>query len=1195
MASKNLKVLAGMISVLAISGCNESNNYEEITECSVGNYKWACMDTQNLKKCVDNKVVLEACAYGCDDARCKSQHEGEPCTTASFSETCIDASTLEICSNDRVTTKACTYGCDGNKCKDGSVDPGNNQDHHAPAVQACGTLSVSGTNKCEMTGSGSKIVLRGDVLALDKTYTGGSVVIEGNKITYVGCEPDLNNATVITCPNSVISPGLINGHDHITYSNAKPDNWGDERFDHRMDWRKGVYGHSNHNGDGTKNNEVGELRMLMSGVTSLYGSGKVDGLVRNIDKEDIGNVKASTYQTFPLGDSKEKTYRTQCSQYKYNGVKSESDMEKTANYGPHIGEGINDSALLELKCLSGEGNGSIDIFKDNLAIIHGVAATPAVMALMAQRGSKLIWSPRTNISLYGDTANVVAYDNLGVTIALGSDWIYSGSANMLREFACVNSLNQIYYNNHFTDFDIWKMATVNGAEALGFGSVIGQLKAGYMADIAIYEKDAGRSAHAAVTKAENKNVQLVMIDGVIAYGDTNIVPEDQNCETVDVCNVSKRVCPNGIITTYSSIKANAKYDLFFCGEPSDEPTCIPQRTRAQDTTDQGTTQYDGNKSDNFSDPNDTDGDGIPNAQDNCPNIFNPARPQDKGNQSVAAQGDADSDGIGDACDEYPLCADNNSSCPVYNGNDTDKDGIDNNVDNCPSVANPDQTDTDSDGIGDACDECKDDKNLADGRCPVKTLSTIPQVNALIAETCTDLNTNCAAGETQYLVSGRVTAIHKSGFFIQTPDDTSANNGIYIYTNSKPEIELNDDVKVQGTLASYYGLRQITNPFIDKVSSDNPAIAPTQISGTNLIDYSGMLVKFDNISVSAKVQGKKSTGETVNNDFVWKFTTIGANDLHLASYLWTIDPEPAIGSTYTSATGVILLTNSLYRLAPRDANDLVGGSGGNNQQEGDTFSIAASAESAAYGSEVTLTITLDEAATADTTFLIECGDGTCPDSAVIAAGQTSVSVQVTMASSGNTSVSVSYDGETNSLVITGTAPQNPPSNDFSVNHEMTFANAKTAAGVDVNFSDYNAVAVFNLDGGIVVTAAGAFKSSGKTGTTGLEESDLVSSIVLNSKSEYTYYIEVTGLNGVGNVTFEYAGWEAGTLDITSNGSTQTQNFDSVPEQGGSANYLTYTYNFNDSAATSFKIYPQRSSNLKDKPRVVIRSLSWTSKN
>lgn len=40
--------------------------------------------------------------------------------------------------------------------------------------------------------------------------------------------------------------------------------------------------------------------------------------------------------------------------------------------------------------------------------------------------------------------------------------------------------------------------------------------------------------------------------------------------------------------------------------------------------------------------------------------------------------------------------------------DQDGDGIEDSLDNCPEVYNPDQLDTDGDGIGDACDECTDE-------------------------------------------------------------------------------------------------------------------------------------------------------------------------------------------------------------------------------------------------------------------------------------------------------------------------------------------------------------------------------------------------------------------------------------------------------------------------------------------------------
>jgi hypothetical protein len=77
---------------------------------------------------------------------------------------------------------------------------------------------------------------------------------------------------------------------------------------------------------------------------------------------------------------------------------------------------------------------------------------------------------------------------------------------------------------------------------------------------------------------------------------------------------------------------------------------------------------------------DSDGDGVLNGSDNCPNDANPG------------QEDTDGDGIGDACDAPP---------PP----DGDSDGIPDTADNCPTVANAGQQDGDTDGVGDACDNC----------------------------------------------------------------------------------------------------------------------------------------------------------------------------------------------------------------------------------------------------------------------------------------------------------------------------------------------------------------------------------------------------------------------------------------------------------------------------------------------------------
>ncbi|MGD8450594.1 MAG: thrombospondin type 3 repeat-containing protein [Phycisphaerae bacterium] len=83
---------------------------------------------------------------------------------------------------------------------------------------------------------------------------------------------------------------------------------------------------------------------------------------------------------------------------------------------------------------------------------------------------------------------------------------------------------------------------------------------------------------------------------------------------------------------------------------------------------------------------DTDGDGLPDDADNCPDDWNPL------------QEDADGDAFGDLCDN---CAyiDN----PFQE--DADGDGVGDPCDNCRDEYNPLQEDEDSDGVGDACDQC----------------------------------------------------------------------------------------------------------------------------------------------------------------------------------------------------------------------------------------------------------------------------------------------------------------------------------------------------------------------------------------------------------------------------------------------------------------------------------------------------------
>jgi hypothetical protein len=106
---------------------------------------------------------------------------------------------------------------------------------------------------------------------------------------------------------------------------------------------------------------------------------------------------------------------------------------------------------------------------------------------------------------------------------------------------------------------------------------------------------------------------------------------------------------------------------------------------------------------------DSDGDGVSDDADNCPEVAN------------ANQADLDGDEVGDACDP-----------------DVDGDEVANEADNCPLDANRDQADTDGDGAGDACDGDLDNDGVPDNadRClPTAPGEVVDAEGCSIAQIC----------------------------------------------------------------------------------------------------------------------------------------------------------------------------------------------------------------------------------------------------------------------------------------------------------------------------------------------------------------------------------------------------------------------------------------------------------------------------
>ncbi len=894
----------------------------------------------------------------------------------------------------------------------------------------------AGDDLCTVTaGSTSALLIRADLVMPDGLLERGALLIEDGLITCAGCDcltrPAATTATIFACPDAVVSPGLINGHDHITYAQDGPVGHGAIRYDHRQEWRNnsgvnppgkpklGAPQNSSPYGDSWV-----ELRQVLGGTTSYFASGAAPALTRNLDVGSrLEGLSHEIVDTDPFPFGREGVLEIGCA---YDEKPSPSVLDALV-YAPHVAEGVNIAARNEQICLDGQQAGGVDIVADNTAFIHGVGTTAADIAIFVGEGAGLIWSPRTNTDLYGFTAQAPLYHRLGGQIGLGTDWTNSGSMNMLRELACADEWNA-RWDHYFTDAQLVQMATSWGAAVLGFSDVLGSLTPGKVGDIAIWDAREN-SGYRAIIDAEVSDVALVLRGGAPPtfagatlfrrgrplYGEPALMEAlterqldyalyDPNvysatdpskkklapCEVIDVCGTPKTLClaeqmedkPDGATYyqtfTYAELKAqldpSKTYDAFFCGTPPGEPSCVPARP---------------NEFDGIAGPSDDDGDGIPNGEDNCPGWFNAIRPMDG-----TRQPDTDGDGDGDVCDVCPFDADT-GACTSINPDDVDGDGFLNDSDKCPSLPD-DQADTDGDGFGNACDECPEYSNIGGKGCPT-TIMAIKKGEV-------------TPGKLVSLPGVVAVSVGPDFYTVQVPGPAQDFGGLYVFVGTagiKPTAgQLLD---LAGSVDEYFGQTQLADSTFSVLPTAGTipeplVIAPADAApgGAKEKAYEGLLVEVRDVSVTDTTPVAAVNG-TATENIVNEFVVTG--DLRVDDAIYLITPAPQEGQTFPVLRGVLRFAWNRNKLLPRSEADVTSGPPQLLGFAAPTLSLYAGTTSQIL---VSLTgdateasvITLTSAAT---------GVATVPASVTIPVGSRSATVLVTGVTQGSAKITASYQG------------------------------------------------------------------------------------------------------------------------------------------------------------------------------------------
>lgn len=390
----------------------------------------------------------------------------------------------------------------------------------------------------------------------------------------------------------LLSAGFIDLHGHLKYNVIPLWTEAQGQFNNRFEWRakssykKNVTSYLNNDalGSSTDKNSLlcqtyqyAEIKALIGGVTSVQGIGQDTGctaglLARNVEIESDYNeatdIRVSTEMVnpnitrffqeaiFPQVINENKSvndvYAEKVAASSVSGTTSllsssqKFFMDQKHSYEKyfqrifplgdirgfiaHLAEGkANDSYnKLEYKLAR-----SIGLAQKGLVIIHGVGLDHEDLKHASQNEMSIVWSPLSNLLLYGETLNVAQAIEHGINLTLGADWSPSGSKNLLDEVKIAKRYLVHQGTNLITDRMLYNMMTINPAKALKLENKIGQIEENFLGDIVAFKLKSKRSnPFTQIIDADPADIQFVMVGGKIQIAKIQIAKTETQIDQV---------------------------------------------------------------------------------------------------------------------------------------------------------------------------------------------------------------------------------------------------------------------------------------------------------------------------------------------------------------------------------------------------------------------------------------------------------------------------------------------------------------------------------------------------------------------------------------------------------------------------------------------------------------------------------------
>lgn len=409
-----------------------------------------------------------------------------------------------------------------------------------------------------LEGQESALLIRGDIVTPDGIARDRYILSRGGRIVEISRRrpPRTDGLPFIeTKRGDWVFPGLINLHTHATYNFLPLWRSPNAPFANRFEWRsdagykKEVSALARSLTDREAIGVFGELQAVAGGTAILQedfpldSNKKLGQLLLCRDTSSPGNfglppeTKIMSVVDFfrPGADGKPAPEQSRLDQYRKAreaGTLTATIVhlaEGRSGFGSDRGCDPYSRAEFEAFMALPEMQDAAAVRRSPLALVHGCGldpGNPAHLDFLRERNISLVWSPVSNLLLYGDTLDVETYIAAGINVALGSDWAPSGSKHVWDEARFARA----YFDaigSPVPDALIFEMVTVNAARCLGMDHV-GRIREGALADFFILRSPIETdNPHEVFLGTEDKDVLATIIAGQPIYGDRTLLADFQ--------------------------------------------------------------------------------------------------------------------------------------------------------------------------------------------------------------------------------------------------------------------------------------------------------------------------------------------------------------------------------------------------------------------------------------------------------------------------------------------------------------------------------------------------------------------------------------------------------------------------------------------------------------------------------------------